>query len=85
MYDVIYQWLCSCHVLAYIYMLFSFLFLQLRSSFNRAFYKKGSKSYSDIEEIATPESSTPSSPKIHHDVEKPPFSLNASTSASSSG
>ncbi|XP_060775325.1 neuron navigator 1 isoform X6 [Neoarius graeffei] len=57
----------------------------LRSSFNRAFYKKGSKSYSDIEEIATPESSTPSSPKIHHDVEKAPFSLDVSTSASSSG
>ncbi|XP_060724252.1 neuron navigator 1 isoform X1 [Tachysurus vachellii] len=57
----------------------------LRSSFNRAFYKKGSKSYSDIEEIATPESSTPSSPKIHHNVETTPFSLNESTSASSSG
>ncbi|XP_046692854.1 neuron navigator 1 isoform X3 [Silurus meridionalis] len=56
----------------------------LRSSFNRAFYKKGSKSYSDIEEIATPESSTPSSPKIHHDVEKSPFSLNESTCISSS-
>ncbi|XP_053492507.1 neuron navigator 1 isoform X2 [Ictalurus furcatus] len=56
----------------------------LRSSFNRAFYKKGSKSYSDIEEIATPESSTPSSLKIHHDVEKTPFSINPSTSASSS-
>ncbi|XP_058259156.1 neuron navigator 1 isoform X4 [Hemibagrus wyckioides] len=57
----------------------------LRSSFNRAFYKKGSKSYSDIEEIATPESSTPSSPKIHHNVENTPFSLNTSTSVSSSG
>lgn len=70
-------------MLRYIYMFF--LFLQLRSSFNRAFYKKGPKSYSDIEEIATPESSTPSSPKIHHDVEKPPFSLDTSASASSSG
>ncbi|KAF5896296.1 neuron navigator 1 isoform X4, partial [Clarias magur] len=56
----------------------------LRSSFNRAFYKKGSKSYSDIEEIATPESSTPSSPKIHHDVEKTQFSLDASPPVASS-
>ncbi|XP_064882693.1 neuron navigator 1 isoform X11 [Oncorhynchus nerka] len=43
----------------------------LRSSFNKAFSKKGSKlsaSYADIEEIATPDSSAPSSPKIpiHH-------------------
>uniref|UniRef100_A0A8C8J285 Neuron navigator 1 n=1 Tax=Oncorhynchus tshawytscha TaxID=74940 RepID=A0A8C8J285_ONCTS len=41
------------------------------SSFNKAFSKKGSKlsaSYADIEEIATPDSSAPSSPKIpiHH-------------------
>uniref|UniRef100_A0A3Q2D2I3 Neuron navigator 1 n=1 Tax=Cyprinodon variegatus TaxID=28743 RepID=A0A3Q2D2I3_CYPVA len=38
----------------------------LRSSFNKAFSKKGSKSgpYADIEEIATPESSAPSSPKV---------------------
>ncbi|XP_066521963.1 neuron navigator 1 isoform X2 [Hoplias malabaricus] len=57
----------------------------LRSSFNRAFSKKGSKSYADIEEIATPESSAPSSPKIHHDVDRPPSSLKTSTSASSSG
>uniref|UniRef100_A0AAQ6A2A2 Neuron navigator 1 n=1 Tax=Amphiprion ocellaris TaxID=80972 RepID=A0AAQ6A2A2_AMPOC len=38
----------------------------LRSSFNKAFSKKGSKSpgpYADIEEIATPESSAPSSPR----------------------
>uniref|UniRef100_A0A8C8J2A5 Neuron navigator 1 n=1 Tax=Oncorhynchus tshawytscha TaxID=74940 RepID=A0A8C8J2A5_ONCTS len=45
--------------------------LSLRSSFNKAFSKKGSKlsaSYADIEEIATPDSSAPSSPKIpiHH-------------------
>ncbi|XP_036427154.1 neuron navigator 1 isoform X2 [Colossoma macropomum] len=53
----------------------------LRSSFNRAFSKKGSKSYADIEEIATPESSAPSSPKIHHDVDNSPSSLNASTSS----
>uniref|UniRef100_A0AAR2IWQ7 Neuron navigator 1 n=1 Tax=Pygocentrus nattereri TaxID=42514 RepID=A0AAR2IWQ7_PYGNA len=53
----------------------------LRSSFNKAFSKKGSKSYADIEEIATPESSAPSSPKIHHDVDKPPSPLNASTSS----
>ncbi|KAA0712592.1 Neuron navigator 1 [Triplophysa tibetana] len=40
----------------------------LRSSFNKAFSKKGSKaSYADIEEIATPTCSAPSSPKIHHD------------------
>uniref|UniRef100_A0A3Q2THG4 Neuron navigator 1 n=1 Tax=Fundulus heteroclitus TaxID=8078 RepID=A0A3Q2THG4_FUNHE len=39
----------------------------LRSSFNKAFSKKGTKSgpYADIEEIATPESSAPSSPKVH--------------------
>uniref|UniRef100_A0A674AIZ2 Neuron navigator 1 n=1 Tax=Salmo trutta TaxID=8032 RepID=A0A674AIZ2_SALTR len=45
--------------------------VRLRSSFNKAFSKKGSKlsaSYADIEEIATPDSSAPSSPKIpiHH-------------------
>ncbi|XP_026856365.2 neuron navigator 1 isoform X2 [Electrophorus electricus] len=56
---------------------------ELRSSFNRAFSKKGSKSYADIEEIATPESSAPSSPKIHHDLDKPPSSSKASTSGSS--
>ncbi|XP_077191178.1 neuron navigator 1 isoform X3 [Paroedura picta] len=42
----------------------------LRSSFNKAFsIKKGPKSassYSDIEEIATPDSSAPSSPKLQH-------------------
>ncbi|XP_072540932.1 neuron navigator 1 isoform X2 [Salminus brasiliensis] len=57
----------------------------LRSSFNRAFSKKGSKSYADIEEIATPESSAPSSPKIHHDMDDPPSSLKTSMSVSSSG
>ncbi|XP_062853572.1 neuron navigator 1 isoform X2 [Trichomycterus rosablanca] len=57
----------------------------LRSSFNKAFNKKPSKSYSDIEEIATPESSTPSSPKIHQDVEKTTFSLKTSASTSSCG
>ncbi|KAK1900916.1 Neuron navigator 1, partial [Dissostichus eleginoides] len=39
----------------------------LRSSFNKAFSKKGSKQsgpYADIEEISTPESSAPSSPKV---------------------
>lgn len=44
----------------------------LRSSFNKAFsIKKGPKSatsYSDIEEIATPDSSAPSSPKSQHDA-----------------
>ncbi|XP_021097970.1 neuron navigator 1 isoform X8 [Heterocephalus glaber] len=43
---------------------------ELRSSFNKAFsIKKGPKSassYSDIEEIATPDSSAPSSPKLQH-------------------
>ncbi|KAJ8258080.1 hypothetical protein GJAV_G00192930 [Gymnothorax javanicus] len=43
----------------------------LRSSFNKAFsIKKGPKagtSYSDIEEIVTPNSSAPSSPKLSHD------------------
>ncbi|XP_071190885.1 neuron navigator 1-like isoform X3 [Salvelinus alpinus] len=71
----------------------------LRSSFNKAFSKKGSKlsaSYADIEEIATPDSSAPSSPKIpiHHmdrDVEEdgngdnPPSMMRSSVSASSSG
>ncbi|KAG9276934.1 neuron navigator 1 [Astyanax mexicanus] len=57
----------------------------LRSSFNRAFSKKGSKSYADIEEIATPESSAPSSPKIHHNVNDQPSSLIDPTSVSLSG
>lgn len=56
----------------------------LRSSFNKAFSKKGSKSYADIEEIATPESSAPSSPKVHHDGDNPPSTMKSSTSASSS-
>uniref|UniRef100_A0A672F7N7 Neuron navigator 1 n=1 Tax=Salarias fasciatus TaxID=181472 RepID=A0A672F7N7_SALFA len=59
----------------------------LRSSFNKAFSKKGSKSsgpYADIEEIATPESSAPSSPKVHHDGENPSGAMKSSTSASSS-
>ncbi|XP_029989944.1 neuron navigator 1 isoform X4 [Sphaeramia orbicularis] len=61
---------------------------ELRSSFNKAFSKKGSKpsgSYADIEEIATPESSAPSSPKVHHNVDNPPSSIKSSVSASSSG
>uniref|UniRef100_A0A671SGI6 Neuron navigator 1 n=1 Tax=Sinocyclocheilus anshuiensis TaxID=1608454 RepID=A0A671SGI6_9TELE len=42
----------------------------LRSSFNKAFSKKGSKApYADIEEIATPVTSAPSSPKIQHHVD----------------
>ncbi|XP_054641486.1 neuron navigator 1 isoform X6 [Dunckerocampus dactyliophorus] len=59
----------------------------LRSSFNKAFSKKGSKGpYADIEEIATPESSAPSSPKVHRDGDNPPpSSMKASASASSSG
>ncbi|XP_039904005.1 neuron navigator 1-like isoform X9 [Simochromis diagramma] len=41
---------------------------ELRSSFNKAFsIKKGSKTYSDIEEIATPDSSAPNSPKMPHE------------------
>ncbi|XP_029427996.1 neuron navigator 1 isoform X3 [Rhinatrema bivittatum] len=47
----------------------------LRSSFNKAFsIKKGPKpasSYSDIEEIATPDSSAPSSPKLQHGTAEP--------------
>ncbi|XP_061760513.1 neuron navigator 1-like isoform X2 [Nerophis ophidion] len=40
----------------------------LRSSFNKAFsIKKGPKTYSDIEEIATPDSSAPNSPKMLHE------------------
>uniref|UniRef100_A0A8C7NPL3 Neuron navigator 1 n=1 Tax=Oncorhynchus mykiss TaxID=8022 RepID=A0A8C7NPL3_ONCMY len=62
----------------------------LRSSFNKAFSKKGSKlsaSYADIEEIATPDSSAPSSPKItiHHgdragDGDNPPSVMRSSVS-----
>ncbi|XP_029994486.1 neuron navigator 1 isoform X2 [Sphaeramia orbicularis] len=41
---------------------------ELRSSFNKAFsIKKGSKTYSDIEEIVTPDSSAPNSPKMPHE------------------
>ncbi|XP_051803948.1 neuron navigator 1 isoform X2 [Acanthochromis polyacanthus] len=61
---------------------------ELRSSFNKAFSKKGSKSpgtYADIEEIATPESSAPSSPRVHHDGDNRPVSVKSSTSASSAG
>ncbi|XP_014021531.1 neuron navigator 1 isoform X10 [Salmo salar] len=72
---------------------------ELRSSFNKAFSKKGSKlsaSYADIEEIATPDSSAPSSPKIpiHHvdrdgegdgNGDNPPSMMRSSVSASSSG
>ncbi|XP_029007809.1 neuron navigator 1 isoform X4 [Betta splendens] len=60
----------------------------LRSSFNKAFSKKGSKPtgpYADIEEISTPESSAPSSPKVHHDGNMPLSAMKSSTSASSSG
>ncbi|KAM9856176.1 neuron navigator 1 [Aulostomus maculatus] len=61
----------------------------LRSSFNKAFsIKKGSKTYSDIEEIATPDSSAPNSPKMPHDGgdvgENLPLSLRTSVSATSS-
>ncbi|XP_050927173.1 neuron navigator 1 isoform X1 [Lates calcarifer] len=61
----------------------------LRSSFNKAFsIKKGSKTYSDIEEIATPDSSAPNSPKMLHEGgeggENQPSSLKTSASATSS-
>nr|XP_043880802.1 neuron navigator 1 isoform X2 [Solea senegalensis] len=58
----------------------------LRSSFNKAFSKKGPKSgpYADIEEIATPESSAPSSPKVHHTSDNP-TTVKSSTSPSSPG
>ncbi|MED6266881.1 hypothetical protein CHARACLAT_006538 [Characodon lateralis] len=61
----------------------------LRSSFNKAFsIKKGSKTYSDIEEIATPDSSAPNSPKMAHEggdaAENLPSFLKTSTSATSS-
>ncbi|KAF0034616.1 hypothetical protein F2P81_012374 [Scophthalmus maximus] len=60
----------------------------LRSSFNKAFSKKGPKAsgpYADIEEIATPESSAPSSPKVHHNCDSLPSTMRSSASASSSG
>ncbi|KAM3872366.1 neuron navigator 1-like [Diretmus argenteus] len=62
---------------------------ELRSSFNKAFsIKKGPKTYSDIEEIATPDSSAPNSPKMLHEggdgEESQPPSLKTSTSATSS-
>ncbi|XP_073326934.1 neuron navigator 1-like [Pagrus major] len=62
---------------------------ELRSSFNKAFsIKKGSKTYSDIEEIATPDSSAPNSPKMPHEGveggENQLTSLTTSTSATSS-
>lgn len=63
--------------------------MQLRSSFNKAFsIKKGSKTYSDIEEIATPDSSAPNSPKMAHEGgevgEDLPSSLKMSASPTSS-
>ncbi|KAE8623217.1 hypothetical protein XENTR_v10005542 [Xenopus tropicalis] len=59
----------------------------LRSSFNKAFnMKKGPKtasSYSDIEEMATPDSSAPTSPKQQHGQAGPPSpSLHSSPSSS---
>lgn len=59
----------------------------LRSSFNKAFsIKKGTKTYSDIEEIATPDSSAPNSPKMAHESGEGgenPSSLKTSASTSS--
>ncbi|KTF73180.1 hypothetical protein cypCar_00037839 [Cyprinus carpio] len=58
----------------------------LRSSFNKAFSKKGSKApYADIEEIATPVTSAPSSPKIHHNVDNASSKASTSTSGSCEG
>ncbi|XP_061582834.1 neuron navigator 1 isoform X5 [Cololabis saira] len=59
----------------------------LRSSFNKAFSKKGGKPgpYADIEEISTPESSAPSSPKVHNIGDVPQQTMKTSTSALSSG
>ncbi|CAJ0940502.1 unnamed protein product [Ranitomeya imitator] len=59
----------------------------MRSSFNKAFsMKKGPKSansYSDIEEMATPDSSAPTSPKQHHGPPGPESpSLHSSPSSS---
>ncbi|XP_041836631.1 neuron navigator 1 isoform X2 [Melanotaenia boesemani] len=56
----------------------------LRSSFNKAFSKKGAKAgpYADIEEIATPESSAPSSPKVHGVGENPQQPIKSSVSSS---
>ncbi|XP_036447750.1 neuron navigator 1 isoform X2 [Colossoma macropomum] len=61
----------------------------LRSSFGKAFsIKKGTKSgslYSDIEEIATPDSSAPSSPKLSHEGDEDmPMSLQSTQTNSSS-
>uniref|UniRef100_A0A3B3SIB2 Neuron navigator 1 n=1 Tax=Paramormyrops kingsleyae TaxID=1676925 RepID=A0A3B3SIB2_9TELE len=60
----------------------------LKNSFNKAFsIKKGPKSttsYSDIEEIATPDSSAPSSPKLSHESgDAAPVSLQPPPSAAS--
>ncbi|XP_037397331.1 neuron navigator 1 isoform X4 [Pygocentrus nattereri] len=62
---------------------------ELRSSFGKAFsIKKGTKSgslYSDIEEIATPDSSAPSSPKLNHEGDETmPMSLQSTQANSSS-
>ncbi|XP_061112792.1 neuron navigator 1-like isoform X2 [Conger conger] len=60
----------------------------LRSSFNKAFSIKKPKSgtsYSDIEEIVTPNSSAPSSPKLSHEGgDNPPLSLEPCSSSASS-
>ncbi|XP_072305973.1 neuron navigator 1 isoform X3 [Eucyclogobius newberryi] len=59
----------------------------LRSSFNKAFsIKKGAKTYSDIEEIVTPDSSAPNSPKMSHesvDGKNAPSSMTTSASTTS--
>lgn len=62
-------WMQWCEVIVWLfYISLSSVSMQLRSSFNKAFsIKKGSKTYSDIEEIATPDSSAPNSPKMPHE------------------
>ncbi|KAL0191747.1 hypothetical protein M9458_014445, partial [Cirrhinus mrigala] len=51
-----------------------------------AFSKKGSKApYADIEEIATPVTSAPSSPKIQHNVDDASAKASTSTSESCDG
>ncbi|XP_054640450.1 neuron navigator 1-like isoform X3 [Dunckerocampus dactyliophorus] len=58
----------------------------LRSSFNKAFsIKKGPKTYSDIEEIATPDSSAPNSPKMLHEGADPGENLPSTLKTSTCG
>ncbi|XP_061645828.1 neuron navigator 1-like isoform X3 [Phyllopteryx taeniolatus] len=57
----------------------------LRSSFNKAFsIKKGAKTCSDIEEIVTPDSSAPNSPKMLHEGAEAGENLSLSLKTSTS-